>query len=194
MKGTAKNIAGTLYEDIKFLHVLCFWFFNFTSSPFLYSQEVHEQIRRLSQEAGAVVKEQGGENDLVERIKSSEFFAPIHHQLDHLLDPSTFTGRAPQQVEVSSNDLPYIKIHALRTCMLWWGALYLWRKSGKAPKVAENGKKETKSVENRSVTETGKWHFWVTENWKIAVENRKLILKTGETETENMFLKTMARR
>ena len=59
---------------------------------------VHEEIRRLSQEAGAVVKEQGGENDLVERIKNSPFFEPIHNQLDKVLDPSTFTGRAPQQV------------------------------------------------------------------------------------------------
>ena len=61
-------------------------------------QECHEKIRVLSQEAGAVVKEQGGDNDLVERIKACEYFAPIHNQLDAILDASTFTGRAPQQV------------------------------------------------------------------------------------------------
>ena len=38
-------------------------------------QEVHERIRVLSQEAAAVVKEQGGDNDLIERIKSDKFFA-----------------------------------------------------------------------------------------------------------------------
>ena len=63
-----------------------------------FKKEVHEHIRRLSQEAGAVVKEQGGENDLVERIRMSSFFAPVHNQLERLLDPSTFIGRAPQQV------------------------------------------------------------------------------------------------
>ena len=61
-------------------------------------QECHEKIRVLSQEAGAVVKEQGGDNDLVGRIKACEYFAPIHNQLDTMLDASTFTGRAPQQV------------------------------------------------------------------------------------------------
>lgn len=61
-------------------------------------QECHEKIRVLSQEAGAVVKEQGGDNDLVERIKACEYFSPIHNQLDAILDASTFTGRAPQQV------------------------------------------------------------------------------------------------
>merc|ERR1719312_1855276 len=61
-------------------------------------QDCHEQIRVLSQEAGACVKQEGKENDLVERIKASSYFSPIHEQLDTLLDPSTFIGRAPQQV------------------------------------------------------------------------------------------------
>lgn len=62
-------------------------------------QEVHEKIRVLSQEAAAVVKQEGGDNDLIARIQGDSFFAPIHPILDSLLDPSTFTGRAPQQVE-----------------------------------------------------------------------------------------------
>jgi len=61
-------------------------------------QECHEKIRTLSHEAGAVVKEMGGDNDLIDRIKNSPYFAPIHSQLDKILDPSTFIGRAPQQV------------------------------------------------------------------------------------------------
>lgn len=61
-------------------------------------QVCHENIRQLSQEAAAVVKEHGGENDLVERIKGSNYFAPIHSQMEKLMDPKTFTGRAPQQV------------------------------------------------------------------------------------------------
>jgi len=58
----------------------------------------HEQIRVLSQEAGAQVKEHGLDNDLVERIGNSSYFAPILPQLETLLDPSTFVGRAPDQV------------------------------------------------------------------------------------------------
>ena len=55
----------------------------------------------MSQESGAVVKEQGGDNDLVDRIKSCEYFSPIHNKLDAILDASTFIGRAPQQVITS---------------------------------------------------------------------------------------------
>jgi adenylosuccinate lyase len=58
----------------------------------------HEEIRVLSQEAARVVKMEGGDNDLIDRIKRSEYFQPIHAQLDALLDPSTFVGRAPEQV------------------------------------------------------------------------------------------------
>jgi adenylosuccinate lyase len=61
-------------------------------------QECHEKIRVLSHQAGAVVKEQGGENDLIERVKGDDYFKPIWGQLDTLLDPSTFVGRAPEQV------------------------------------------------------------------------------------------------
>lgn len=61
-------------------------------------QECHEQIRVLSQKAGAEVKEHGRENDLVERIKMSSYFSPIHDKLDVLLNPSSFIGCAPQQV------------------------------------------------------------------------------------------------
>lgn len=61
-------------------------------------QECHEKIRVLSHQAGAVVKEQGGDNDLIERVKADAYFEPIWNQLDALLDPSTFVGRAPQQV------------------------------------------------------------------------------------------------
>lgn len=61
-------------------------------------QVCHEQIRVLSQEAGAQVKQHGLDNDLVERIRNSPYFAPILPQLDTLLDPTTFVGRAPDQV------------------------------------------------------------------------------------------------
>uniref|UniRef100_A0AAX7TPJ7 Adenylosuccinate lyase n=1 Tax=Astatotilapia calliptera TaxID=8154 RepID=A0AAX7TPJ7_ASTCA len=62
-------------------------------------QECHEKIRVLSQEAAAVVKQEGGDNDLLARIQRDPYFAPILGQLDALLDPKTFIGRAPQQVK-----------------------------------------------------------------------------------------------
>ena len=49
-------------------------------------------------EAGAQVKQHGLENDLVDRIRASEYFAPIRERLHDLLNPATFIGRAPQQV------------------------------------------------------------------------------------------------
>uniref|UniRef100_A0A672YC39 Adenylosuccinate lyase n=1 Tax=Sphaeramia orbicularis TaxID=375764 RepID=A0A672YC39_9TELE len=61
-------------------------------------QDCHEKIRVLSQEAAAVVKQEGGDNDLLARVKADAYFAPILGQLDALLEPKTFIGRAPQQV------------------------------------------------------------------------------------------------
>uniref|UniRef100_UPI00358FAAC4 adenylosuccinate lyase isoform X2 n=1 Tax=Myxine glutinosa TaxID=7769 RepID=UPI00358FAAC4 len=60
-------------------------------------QECHEKIRILSQEAAAVVKQQGGDNDLIERISQDSYFKPVHSALPTLLDAHTFVGRAPQQ-------------------------------------------------------------------------------------------------
>lgn len=61
-------------------------------------QECHESLRRLSQEAAAEVKEFGRDNDLLDRIRASDYFAPIHASLEDLVDAKTFIGRAPQQV------------------------------------------------------------------------------------------------
>jgi adenylosuccinate lyase len=52
----------------------------------------------LSHQAARVVKEEGKENDLIDRIKTTEYFKPIWADLNVLMDPSTFVGRAPQQV------------------------------------------------------------------------------------------------
>lgn len=62
-------------------------------------QDAHEEIRVLSHQAADMVKKHGQNNDLIDRIRRTPFFAPIIDQLDSLLDPSTFVGRAPQQVE-----------------------------------------------------------------------------------------------
>jgi adenylosuccinate lyase len=60
-------------------------------------QDAHEGIRRHSQAAAAVVKEQGGANDLLERLAGDAMFAGI--DLSDALDPAKFVGRAPQQVD-----------------------------------------------------------------------------------------------
>lgn len=61
-------------------------------------QVCHEKIRVLSQEAGNRVKQEGCPNDFIDRVKADPYFKPILGELDHLLDPSTFTGRAEEQV------------------------------------------------------------------------------------------------
>ncbi|XP_053469474.1 adenylosuccinate lyase [Ictalurus furcatus] len=61
-------------------------------------QDCHEKIRVLSQQAAAVVKQEGGDNDFLARVQADPYFAPILNQLDAILDPKTFIGRAPQQV------------------------------------------------------------------------------------------------
>ncbi|CAB1341463.1 unnamed protein product [Coregonus sp. 'balchen'] len=61
-------------------------------------QDCHEKIRVLSQQAATVVKQEGGDNDLLARVQADPYFAPILGHLDNILDPKTFIGRAPQQV------------------------------------------------------------------------------------------------
>jgi len=75
-------------------------------------QDCHEEIRKLSMIASREVKEHGGDNNLVQLIKESEYFAPIHGMMDQLLDTKTFVGRAPEQVvefvdEVKQALIPY---------------------------------------------------------------------------------------
>ncbi|XP_072277261.1 adenylosuccinate lyase isoform X1 [Pyxicephalus adspersus] len=81
-------------------------------------QECHERIRVLSQQAAAVVKQEGGDNDLINRIRSDSYFTPIHSQLDQLLDPKSFTGRAPQQVRLTYRQHSSINL-LTRLCITW---------------------------------------------------------------------------
>lgn len=62
-------------------------------------QDAHEEIRVLSHEASAVVKQEGKQNDLIERVKKTKFFEPILGQMESLLDSSTFVGRSPELVD-----------------------------------------------------------------------------------------------
>lgn len=60
-------------------------------------QELHERLRVLSMEAGKRVKEDGAENDLIERIRGDALFAAVWDKLDDILSPKNFIGRAPSQ-------------------------------------------------------------------------------------------------
>ncbi|KAL3961506.1 hypothetical protein ACCO45_003029 [Purpureocillium lilacinum] len=62
-------------------------------------QVAHEEIRLLSREAAYHVKMEGGSNDLIERIKRTEFFKPIWGEVDGLMDARLFIGRCAEQVE-----------------------------------------------------------------------------------------------
>lgn len=60
-------------------------------------QELHERIRVHSMAAGKVVKEEGKENDLLERIAADDMFPMDYEQLLSIMSPSKFVGRAPSQ-------------------------------------------------------------------------------------------------
>jgi len=60
-------------------------------------QELHERIRQHSHAAAAVVKNEGGTNDLLDRLAADPAFAKI--DLQSTMDALSFVGRAPQQVD-----------------------------------------------------------------------------------------------
>lgn len=62
-------------------------------------QELHERIRELSMEAAAVVKQEGGDNDLIERIVKDPLFKASEEEIRKTLNPKNFIGRAPGQVD-----------------------------------------------------------------------------------------------
>lgn len=61
-------------------------------------QELHERIRQHSMEAAKVVKIEGKENDLIERIIGDKFFNMTEEDVLSLINPGKFIGRAPGQV------------------------------------------------------------------------------------------------
>ncbi len=62
-------------------------------------QELHERIRELSMEAGKKVKEEGADNDLLDRIAADPMFHLTREQLENTMDPNRYVGRAPEQVD-----------------------------------------------------------------------------------------------
>ena len=68
-------------------------------------QELHEKIRVHSMAAGKVVKEEGKPNDLLERIAADPAFGMNMEQLQSIMKPENFVGRAPQQTEEFVNEV-----------------------------------------------------------------------------------------
>ncbi len=67
-------------------------------------QVLHEKIRQHSMAASKVIKEEGGENDLLERIANDEAFGVTLGDLEKILQPEKYTGRAKEQTEDFLND------------------------------------------------------------------------------------------
>ena len=62
-------------------------------------QQLHERIRVHSMAASRVIKEEGGENDLLQRIAADEAFGVTLEELEAILQPEKYTGRAKEQTE-----------------------------------------------------------------------------------------------
>ncbi|KHD38111.1 adenylosuccinate lyase [Clostridium acetobutylicum] len=62
-------------------------------------QELHERIRKHSMETAKRIKADGLPNDLIERIKKDSSFKLTEKEIDEIIDPNKFVGRAPYQVE-----------------------------------------------------------------------------------------------
>lgn len=62
-------------------------------------QELHEKIRTLSMEAGRNVKEEGGDNNLLELIAADPSFNLTLEELQKTMDPARYTGRSALQVD-----------------------------------------------------------------------------------------------
>lgn len=62
-------------------------------------QQLHEKLRVHSQESARRIKEEGAANDLTERICNDPIFSITKQEMESILDPVAFTGRASSQVE-----------------------------------------------------------------------------------------------
>ncbi len=77
-------------------------------------QELHEKLRVHSQAAARVVKEEGGVNDLIDRICGDPAFMVTREEVEAILQPEHFTGRSERQVEEFLTEIirPLLKANA----------------------------------------------------------------------------------
>lgn len=76
-------------------------------------QELHEKIREYSMEAGSRVKDEGLNNDLLERIAADDSFGLTLEAIKDLLKPEDYIGRSAEQTQELIDDyiMPIIKKH-----------------------------------------------------------------------------------
>ena len=77
-------------------------------------QALHEAIRVHSHAAAHVVKAEGGENDLLDRLANDPEIGMTHEEIDQILDMRQFVGRSPEQtIEFIAEDVdPILARHA----------------------------------------------------------------------------------
>ncbi|MBZ9607914.1 adenylosuccinate lyase [Clostridium estertheticum] len=101
------NIAGNMvvYEKVITAHVNHELPFMATENILMEAvkrggdrQELHENIRVHSMAAAKRVKEEGLNNDLIERIINDDSFRMSKEEIFAVIDPIKFVGRAPSQV------------------------------------------------------------------------------------------------
>ncbi len=68
-------------------------------------QELHEVIRTLSMQAGANVKQEGKDNNLLELIAEDDHFDLTLDELKETMDPKKYVGRSVGQVEEFLSDV-----------------------------------------------------------------------------------------
>jgi adenylosuccinate lyase len=66
-------------------------------------QELHERIRQHSQDVARKIKQEGGDNDLLERLKADPAFT--HVDFDNVADPLKYVGRSREQVDEFIRDV-----------------------------------------------------------------------------------------
>ncbi len=79
-------------------------------------QSLHERIRQHSQASAVVVKEHGGANDLLERLKQDAAFAQV--DVESVVGSRALTGRSIQQVDQFLTDvvMPIRERYAASVC------------------------------------------------------------------------------
>jgi len=77
-------------------------------------QQLHEKLRVHSQAAARVVKEEGGQNDLIDRIVADPAFMVSREEVEKILDPMNFIGRSAEQVDEFLDEaiLPLLQANA----------------------------------------------------------------------------------
>ena len=74
-------------------------------------QELHEKIRTYSMEVTKEIKLEGKPNTLIDKLAADSAFMMDKSELEDLLDPKKYVGRAPEQTEEFVNEyiMPYLE-------------------------------------------------------------------------------------